>query len=343
MTSATTSNARGLLGTLTSAFRMVRWVALLMVVLFLCSGVTTIQPGEIGLVLRCGRLHGINPQEQIKQPGLLLTLPYPIDRVIRVPVKQEGEVHVDRLWQPLGGAVSEGQSIDPVVEGYCLAGDQNILQARLVVKYRIADPIRFVLHVTDPEAIVADVAMAALTQTVSSWRADDALRLQAQAGAEAAMATNRSLSRTVHHETQRRLDALEAGMRITALEFKEIQPPRHVVREFRRAQSARIEKETMKREAEGFASRELPKARAERDRLVQAARADASRLQARAVEETSVFSELLAEYRRNPALVRERYYREAVEHILANVGSRYFVPPTVGPGDVRLLLAEERR
>ena len=77
--------------------RMIAWLAVGLFVLFWCSGITTIGPGEVGLLLRCGRLTGASPADQVRQPGLLLALPYPIDEVIRVPVKQEREIAIKAL------------------------------------------------------------------------------------------------------------------------------------------------------------------------------------------------------------------------------------------------------
>ena len=57
-------------------------------------------------------------------------------------------------------------------------GDQNIVQARLVAKYRIADPVRFQLWFDDPEGVLHEAVLAALARTVAGWAVDDVLRLQ---------------------------------------------------------------------------------------------------------------------------------------------------------------------
>src|SRR5215475_14273465 len=127
---------------LASGLRSFRWVALVLFIIYLCSNITIVQPNEVAIVLQLGKLAGDGPDDQIKQPGLLFAFPYPIDRVIRVPVKEEGEVIISDLWK----AATEGSAndvIDPIKEGYCLTGDQNILQARVNAKYRITDPIAF--------------------------------------------------------------------------------------------------------------------------------------------------------------------------------------------------------
>lgn len=315
-----------------AGLKMFRWVVLALLVLFLASGIQKIEPGSVGLQLRFGRLVGATPAEQVKQSGLLVALPYPIDRVIQVPVKQEGEVLVQEVWKPLGEA-SVAKTIDPLVEGYCLTGDNNVVQVQVAVKYKISDPVAFQLWTANPNQILQDTVLSSLTQTVAGWRVVDTLRLQ-RAAADG-LGTNESLAKTVWAAAQKRLDALDCGLAISALEFKEMHPPRHVVAEFQRVQSERIAMETAKREAEGFAAREVPKAQATSNGLVQSALAHESSLSAKASAECSVFEQLCAEYRKNPEILRQRIYMETLEQIIQSVGKLRFVSP-----EARVLLSD---
>lgn len=309
---------------LQAGLRMFRWVMLLLLVLFCFSGIQEVDPDQVGLLLRFGRLQGQSPATQVHEPGLLPAFPYPIDEVIQVPAKQEGEVVINEVWKGLEGAATLDR-IDPVLEGYCLTGDQNIVQAQVVVKYRITDPVAYRLRTADPPAILHDIVLAALTQAISGWTVDDVLRLQrAPAGSEGA---TEGLAATVRSRAQERLDRLDCGMAISAMEFKQLQPPRHVIGMFRDVQSAQIDVETKKREAEGFAAREVPQAEAERNRLIQAAAAHQNTLNARAMEEYSVFEQLYSEYRKNPELVRNRIYLETLEQVLTRVGKVDLVSP----------------
>ncbi|MEM9701623.1 MAG: SPFH domain-containing protein, partial [Planctomycetota bacterium] len=132
-----------------SAVKLVVGLAVALVVLFFCSGITTVQPNEVALVLRCGRLVGQTPADQIRQPGLLLAWPVPIDEIVRVPVKQEREVTI-RALQPRTGLAGAGP------RGYALSGDQNLLESDLTLKYRISDPIAYALRSDQPERLLRD-------------------------------------------------------------------------------------------------------------------------------------------------------------------------------------------
>ena len=105
---------------LDTGFRMLRWLVLLLLVLFCLSGITRVKSGEEALVLRLGKLVKVQPS------GLLLALPYPIDDVIRVPVKQEGEVDISDFLGTTSYNNSH-QTIDALREGSRLTGDHQVV------------------------------------------------------------------------------------------------------------------------------------------------------------------------------------------------------------------------
>ncbi len=309
---------------LDAGLRMFRWVIAALLLIFLASGFETVPSDSVGLRLRFGRLSGASRAEQIRQPGLVPALPFPIDQLVLVPgPEREGRVVIDEVWKPID-ELAALDKINPIAEGYCLTGDQNVIQARLVARYRVSDPIRFRLFMDDPEGMLHDMVLAALTQTVAGWTIDDVWRQQAGEGAPGAV-TN--LATVVQRRAQERLDAIDCGIRISALEFTELHPPRHVVAAFRDAQSARIEMATKRREAEGFVLGKIPAAEAEANRMIRAAEAYENTLMAEASAELSVFEQVYAEYRHNPEVVRQRLLMETLEEVLSNVGRRIHLPP----------------
>lgn len=309
---------------LEAGLRMFRWVVGFLLLLFLVSGIEPVESGYVGLKLRFGRLVGTSPREQIHQPGLVLALPEPIDQVMPVPgPEREGEVVIDEVWKPID-ELAAVDKINPLVEGYALTGDQNIVQAKLRVKYRVTDPIRFQLWVSEPGGMLRDTVLASMMRTIGGWRVNDVLRLQQGGGDDPREA--RSLAETIRRRAQRRLDRLDSGLTISALEFAEIHPPRHVVAEFRDVQNARIDMETKKRDAEGFIRSRIPQAEAESNQMVKQAQAYENTLNATAAAELSVFEQIYQEYQNNPELVRQRILLETFEQIIQQVGKRIFLP-----------------
>lgn len=300
--------------------KMIGWLALGLFVLFWCSGITTIGPGEVGLVLRCGRLTGTSPADQVRQPGLLLALPYPIDEVIRVPVKQEREIAVTALRRAVADAnVPLSRRGLP---GYALAGNQNILEADITVKYRIGDPIAFTFANRDPERILRDTVIGSAAEVIAQWPVDDALRLQRQTDTGP-----QKLARVVLEDAQALIDEMNLGVELTAVEFREIQPPVDVADAFQAVQSERIAIETKKREAEGYAARVVPAAEAESNSLIQGATRQATDLRTRAEEEVALFNRVYDEYVRNPGLVWNRLHLETLEGLMRDGSQFRFVDP----------------
>lgn len=292
---------------------MIAWLALALFVLFWFSGITTIGPGEVGLVLRCGRLTGTSPADQVRQPGLLLALPYPIDEVIRVPVKQEREISISALRKDptANGILGRG------LPGYALSGNQNILEADLTLKYRISDPIAFTFSNRNPERMMRDAVVGASSQVIAQWQIDDVLRLQRETeqGPE-------KIAKVVLNEAQSLIDQMNLGAELTALEFREIQPPAAVADAFQAVQSERIAIETKKREAEGYAARVVPAAEAESNSLVQSATRQSTDIRTRAEEEVALFNRVFDEYLRNPGLVWNRLHLETIEGLMRD-GSQF--------------------
>jgi len=310
--------ARGLRSAATS----IRWIAVVLLLLFSASGLTVIEPGEVALVLRFGKLHGATPADRVKQPGLLFALPFPMDEVLRIPIRREGELLIDDVWKSLSGSDDTGGTINPLREGYVLTGDQNLVQAKVLVKYRISDPVAFVLQHRSDTRLLKDTVIASLSRTIAGWNVDSTLRQQAMVDG-----VNESLSSATLRRAQLSLDEVEYGLSLSAIEFQELHPPRHVVAEFQRVQSEKIAIETSVREAEGFAAREIPRAESERNRLVAEATTFANALTTNANAEVSVFTELLTQYEQHPTFLRQRLYSEMLEEVLLTVGRIQYVAP----------------
>ena len=344
---------------LEAGLRMFRWVVVILLFLFLVSGISKIEPDSVGLLLRFGKLQGATPGERVRPPGLVLALPFPIDVIRRVPgAEKEGEVLIDEVWKEIGGDVTT-DTIDPVLEGYCLTGDQNILQVKVAVKYKVSDPIAFELWMDkeDREALLRDVVLAALTQTVAGCTMDEALRLEqsesgtdeaseeaagempglavAEAtGPEAAPTLREELAKVVWRRAQERLDALSArgesrgcGMTISALEFEEKHPPRHVIAEFQRVQDENSNQERLRQQARGFANQEIPNAEAKKNNMIQSAKAYRDAVTAAANADVFEFKRLYEQYQKSPTFEWRRIYQEAIEQVLTNVKRHRFVSP----------------
>ncbi len=314
-------SARGpLLESLTSVFRLIKWVAALAALAILVSGVTVVKPDEVALRLRFGKLTGRTRADQVHGPGLLVALPYLVDEVIRVPVKRVQEMRIEALT---GGSAAGRDRLDITASGYALTADQNIVQPSAVLKYQITDPVAWTLRIVAPEAVVRDAVVSALTRTLGEM-AIDAVLVEGQ----------KPLAAQAIGRAQARLDQAGPWVRLLALEFTALRPPGQVARFFDDVQSAFVERKTRVDEARSYREQALPQAAADAQGRIREAEGDEAARLAEARGAAATFVAIQEEYRRNPAVVRQRLYREAMEHALATVGGRVLVPPGSDTGRI---------
>ena len=122
-----------LLKTINDFMKLVKGFMALVFIAYLFSGITLIQPDEVGVILRMGKLAGDTPLDQVHEPGWLFAFPKPFDSVIKIPVKRILEVPISELAarpdvpKDDSGNIS---TIDPTREGYCISADENIFQTK---------------------------------------------------------------------------------------------------------------------------------------------------------------------------------------------------------------------
>ena len=316
---------------LDGAWQRMHWWIAGMAALYAFSGITIVRSDEAAVVLRWGRLVGGATALSEHGPGLLFAFPRPIDEVVRVPVKHINELAVatldasrSRRAEPALDDDEEGEApaartLDPIRDGYALTGDHNIVQVQLIARYRVRDPAQWAFYgASSADALRVEVT-AAMVRSLGEMGVDRVLS-----------DGRKDLIATATRRAQQGLDASHSGLELTSIELTSLAPPRALVSDFDAVQSAFIGAETNKKQAEAFAAQAIPGARAAVDQSLQAARGAADSALASARGDASAFRAIDAEYRRNPAVVRERLYRDALDRALASAGSVRWIPPPAG-------------
>jgi membrane protease subunit HflK len=298
------------------AWQRMHWWVATMLILYAVSGTTIVKPDEVAVVLRWGRLVGVTAPQQEHGPGLLFAFPRPVDRVVRVPIKRVWEVPVSALAPRF---MTEEPSLDPLVHGYALTGDRNVVHVDMVARYRVRDPAEWAFYGPRSDDVLRVEVTAAVVRSIGEM------------GVDRVLADGRKdLAATAARRAQAGLDAVHAGLELTSLELTRLMPPFALAADFNAVQSAFIGAETRRKEAQAFAGTAIPQARADADSAVQAARGAAEADRARALGDSAAFLALDREYRANQAVVRERLYRDAVERAIARATTVRWIPPPVG-------------
>ena len=308
---------------LDGAWQRMHWWVALMAVLYLLSGITIVRPDETAIILRWGHLVGTTPALQQHGPGLLFALPRPIDQVMRVQVKHVWEVEVTTLAPAPGGNDEDpeeeeerGLTLNPLTQGYAVTGDQNIVQADVVARYRVKDPAAWAFYGPKSDDVLRVEVTAAMSRSLGEMGVDSVFS-----------DGRKTLVATVARRVQAGLDAAHSGIELSSLELTRLAPPDAVAVLFDQVQTAFIQAQTSQNGAKAFAESAIPKAQTDANNSTQTAHGVADSDLAAAQGDAEAFRALDKEYRADPAVVGERLYRDGVERAISAAGTVRWVPP----------------
>lgn len=256
--------------------------------LWLLSGIYVVQPNERAVVLTFGAY------SRTSGPGPHYSLPFPIERVEKLPVTTLKRTDV--------GIAGEGQAN---AESLMLTGDEQIVDIDFSVTWRISDPARYLFATRDPEAAIKAVAESAMREVVGKTQLQPIIstgRGQLQAQTAEVM--------------QRTLDAWGAGIDVVEVQIRTANPPPEVVAAFRDVQSAAQDQESAVNEANAYRNRVVNEAKGDAARITQAAQGYREQAVREASGEAARFNQIYTEYRRAPGVTRDRLYIETMQRIL---------------------------
>jgi membrane protease subunit HflK len=261
---------------------------LVAVAVYFLSGIYAVQPEEMGVVVRFGKV-----VEDAVTPGIHYHLPYPFERVYRPKVAEVKSVLV--------GATNRTRDVGLEM----LTGDTNVIMVQVIIQYAISDPVKYLFATEDAKMVVAAVVEEALSRIVGSMGVDDVLTT------EKLLAQN-----MVKQRVEEVLDSYNAGVKVMGAYFQEIGPPVEVAYAFRDVASAREDRNRLINEAEGYSNTIIPSTRGRAEGAVRDAEAYSKERVEMASGEAERFLSLLTEYRKSPELTASRIYTERMEKIL---------------------------
>jgi membrane protease subunit HflK len=267
------------------------------------SSYYTVQPEERAVVKRFGEVIKVN------DPGLHFKLPFGIDKVQFVAtervLKQEFGFRTASI-----GERTEYSAEDFPDESLMLSGDLNIIDVEWVVQYRISDPMLFLYAMRDPTGTLRDITESVMRRAVGN-----------RLGSEVLTTARVEIANFVREETQKALNAYQAGIQIVTVELQDVVPPAAVQPAFNEVNEARQERERMINEATKQQNQQIPRARGNANRVISQAEGYATERVNQALGETARFRSILAEYRGAPDVTRTRMYLETMKAVLPEVGS----------------------
>ena len=265
------------------------------IVLWLLTGIYIVGPDEVGVVQTLGKY------SRAAQSGLNYHFPYPIETVSTPKVTEVKRIEIG--FRTVGK--NQYQTISR--ESLMLTGDENIVDAEMIVQYKIKDPVAYTFNFIEPELTVRQASEASLRTVVGRHNIDEALT----SGKFMIQEESKKLIQNI-------LDKYNTGILVVAVQLQDVSPPEQVISAFKDVASAKEDKNRMVNQAEGYRNDVIPKARGEAQAQIREAEGYKKARIARAEGDVSKFNAVLKEYRKSKEVTETRLFLETAEEILSN-------------------------
>jgi membrane protease subunit HflK len=270
-------------------------IAVVILLIWLGTGFFIVQEGQQAVITQFGKYKGT------VGAGFNWRLPSPMQRHELVFVTQirSADVGRDNVIKSTG-----------LRESAMLTEDENIVEIKFAVQYRLNDARAWLFESKNPVDAVVQVAETAVREVVGKMRMDTALAEERDQIAPRV----RVLMQTI-------LDRYKIGVEVVGINLQQsgVRPPEQVQAAFDDVLKAGQERERAKNEAQAYANDVIPRAVGSASRLKEEADAYKARIVAQAQGDAQRFSAVFAEYQKAPQVTRDRMYIESMQQIYGSV------------------------
>ncbi len=264
----------------------------LLILTYLASGFFTLQSGQHAVILRFGKV-----VEMVVRPGIHYHFPAPFESIKRAHVSNVQTVSIAN---------------DQIKNQERFTGDENLVIVHATISFDIKDLNKYLFISNDVKRFIQATGQMILSRELAKMTVDNA------------MTSGKSVLRlTSRDQMQKLLDKLKTGVRIISVELTEISPPSQVNSSFKAVSNARVKKQEIIKDAEGYANSTIPRSRGTAASLIHEANAHANELINRAKAHTSVFESLLSEYGRNRKIYKRQKFAETMDYISKKATIRF--------------------
>jgi len=265
--------------------------------LWLGSGFFIVQEGQQAVVTSFGKY------SHTADAGFQWRMPYPFQAHETVAVTQLRSIEVGR------NAVVQSTGLR---DSSMLTQDENIVDIRFTVQYRLKDSRAYLFENRNPDDAVVQAAESAVREIVGKSTMDSVLYEQRDAIAN-------ELVKSIQTQT----DRLNTGILVVNVNVQNVQAPEQVQAAFDDAFKAGADRERLKNEGQAYANDVIPKAQGTAARLREESEGYKSRVIAQAEGDSQRFSSVLIEYKKAPAVTRDRLYIDTMKEVYSNVSKVY--------------------
>ncbi|MGN0729790.1 FtsH protease activity modulator HflK [Treponema sp.] len=238
-------------------------------------------------------------------PGLQYKIPF-IDRKFIVPGNKVVQTEQFGFKTTKSGAVNQYQN-NITRESTMLTGDLNIVDVEWIIQYRIVDPRAWLFTVQEKKQTIRDISRSVINTLVGDRAILDVM------SSERSNIENLAVSMMNEQFAQ-----LGLGINVFAVKLQNIVPPAGVQDAFEDVNKAIQDMNRFINEGKESYNSEIPKAKGEADRQIQIAEGYAAERVNKAKGDVARFDSVYEEYRKAPAVTRQRLYLETMEEVFAS-------------------------
>ena len=254
-------------------------------VIMLFTSFFIVNPDEQCVITRFGRYY------ETLGPGLHYKLPFGIDKKYVVPGPKAIQTEQFGFVTTHGGPVNQYKN-GITNESTMLTGDLNIVDVEWIIQYRITDPKAWLFTVQEKEQTIRDISRSVVNTLVGD-----------RAILEVMSNERTNIENLAVEQMNLQYKKLGIGIDVSAVKLQNIVPPAGVQDAFEDVNKAIQDMN--------------PRAKGEADQKVQVAEGYAAERVNKAKGDVARFNSVYEEYRKAPAVTRDRLYLETMEEIFA--------------------------
>lgn len=253
--------------------------SIIVLVIYLISGIYVVEPAEQAVIKRLGKY------ERTVGPGPHWLAPL---------FESKDIINVQEVKTTKHG-------------GQMITKDRSLVKAEIAVQYRIYEPKDYLFNLTMPEKSLEQVADSALRAVVGNSTLDEVITIG-----------RLGISEDIRQQIEDIMKSYEAGIEISDLALQQTDPPDEVKAAFDDAVQAQQDEQRLVNQAEAYANKMVPIAEGQAKRVIAEATAYKEQVVLGAKGKTAKFAKLLPEYKMAPEVTRQRLFLDAMEEVYSN-------------------------
>ncbi len=282
-------------------------IAGIIILILISSSFYTIGVNEVGIIQRFGKY------ARTTSPGLNFKLPWGIEKLTKVPVREINKVEFGLRTIRAGVRTQYATDTAYLNESLMLTGDLNVAVVPWIVQFRIKDPYNYLFKVRNVRSTLRDLAEATMRLVVGDRSINEVISKREEIADQAKLLL------------QKELDEAETGLNVVTIEMKKTNVPEPVQPSFNEVNQAVQEKERMIYQAREEYNKAIPAAKGNAEKTIKSAEGYALDRINRAKGDAARFLALYAEYKKAEDVTRRRLYLETLRDVFPSLGSKYIM------------------